>query len=73
MYLGEINKSHFANICFHWTGIFMRYTELCNSQNEKEMLEHIILQMEEESGLDRAAAIASMRFDFIQKVCGGRQ
>ena len=40
------------------------------SQNEKEMLEHIILQMEEESGLDRAAAIASMRFDFIGKVCG---
>ena len=39
------------------------------SQNEKEMLEHIILQMEEESGLDRAAAIASMRFDFIGKVC----
>lgn len=34
------------------------------------MLEHIILQMEEESGLDRAAAIASMRFDFIGKVCG---
>lgn len=37
MYLGEINKSHFANICFRWTGIFMRYTELCNSQNEKEI------------------------------------
>lgn len=39
------------------------------SQNEKEMLEHIILQMEEERGLDRAAAIADMRFSFIQKVC----
>ena len=39
------------------------------SQNEKEMLEHIILQMEEERGLDRAAAIADMRFSFIEKVC----
>jgi len=38
-------------------------------QNEKEMLEHIILQMEEERGLDRAAAIADMRFRFIEKVC----
>ncbi len=38
-------------------------------QNEKEMLEHIILQMETERGLDRAAAIADMRFDFIRKVC----
>ena len=39
------------------------------SQNEKEMLEHIICQMEEERGLDRAAAIADMRFAFIQKLC----
>ncbi|MDD3217784.1 MAG: ferrous iron transport protein B [Lachnospiraceae bacterium] len=39
-------------------------------QNEKEMLEHIICQMEAESGLDRAAAIADMRFSFIQDVCG---
>ena len=38
-------------------------------QNEKETLEHIICQMEKESGLDRAAAIADMRFSFIQKVC----
>ena len=38
-------------------------------QNEKEMLEHIILQMEEERGLDRAAAIADMRFSFIQNLC----
>ena len=36
------------------------------SQNEQEMLEHIICQMEEERGLDRAAAIADMRFAFIQ-------
>lgn len=39
------------------------------SQNEKEMIEHIICQMEEERGLDRAAAIADMRFSFIHKLC----
>ncbi|NCC44269.1 MAG: ferrous iron transport protein B [Clostridia bacterium] len=39
-------------------------------QNEKEMLEHIICQMEKESGLDRAAAIADMRFSFIKDICG---
>ncbi len=38
------------------------------SQNEKEMLEHIITQMEGERGLDRAAAIADMRFAFIKKL-----
>ena len=38
-------------------------------QNEKEMLEHIVLQMETERGLDRAAAIAEMRFEYIGKVC----
>ncbi len=38
-------------------------------QNEKETLEHIICQMEKERGLDRAAAIADMRFSFIQTVC----
>lgn len=38
------------------------------SDNEKEMLEHIICQMEEERGLDRAAAIADMRFSFIKKL-----
>lgn len=37
--------------------------------NEKETLEHIICQMEKERGLDRAAAIADMRFGFIEKVC----
>ena len=40
------------------------------SENEKEMLEHIITQMEEERGLDRAAAIADMRFAFIKKLVG---
>ncbi len=39
------------------------------SQNEKETLEHILLQMEEERGLDRAAAIADMRFSFIHDLC----
>jgi len=39
------------------------------SVNEREMIEHIILQMEDERGLDRAAAIADMRFAFIKKVC----
>jgi ferrous iron transport protein B len=38
-------------------------------QNEKETLEHIICQMENERGLDRAAAIADMRFTFIEKIC----
>ena len=38
-------------------------------QNEKETLEHIVKQMEKERGLGRAAAIAHMRFDFIEKVC----
>ena len=37
--------------------------------NEKEMLTHIVLQMEKERGMDHSAAIADMRFDFIQKVC----
>lgn len=39
------------------------------SENEKEMIEHIILQMENERGLDRAAAIADMRFTFIHDLC----
>ena len=38
-------------------------------ENEKEMLEHIIQQMEEERGLDRSAAIADMRFSFIHRIC----
>ena len=37
--------------------------------NEQEMLEHIIIQMERERGLDRSAAIADMRFAYINKVC----
>ncbi len=43
--------------------------QLALDQNEKELLEHITLQMETERGLDRSAAIADMRFRFIEKVC----
>lgn len=38
-------------------------------QNELETLEHLTLQMESESGMERAVAIADMRFDFIKRVC----
>ncbi len=41
---------------------------LALDQNEREMLGHIILQMETERGLDRSAAIADMRFSFIQEL-----
>ena len=39
------------------------------SQNERETIEHILVQMEEERGMDRAAAMAEMRYDFIEKLC----
>lgn len=42
---------------------------LALTRNEREMVEHIIVQMEQERGLDRSAAIADMRFSFIRKVC----
>lgn len=45
-------------------------TSLRLSGNEVEALEHIVLQMEEESALDREAAMADMRFSFIEKLCG---
>jgi ferrous iron transport protein B len=38
-------------------------------ENEKEMLERIVVQMEKDGGMDRSAAIADMRFDFIERVC----
>ncbi|MCI5577931.1 MAG: ferrous iron transport protein B [Oscillospiraceae bacterium] len=38
-------------------------------ENEKELIRHTVLQMERESGMDRSAAIADMRFDFIEYVC----
>ena len=44
-------------------------SQLNLDQNETEMLEHIVLQMEKERGLDRSAAIADMRFEYIGKVC----
>lgn len=48
----------------------MRVLERLNlDPNERETLEHIICQMEKERGLDRAAAIADMRFSFISKIC----
>ena len=48
----------------------MRVLERLNLDlNERETLEHIICQMEKERGLDRAAAIADMRFSFISKIC----
>ncbi|MBR7186973.1 MAG: ferrous iron transport protein B, partial [Clostridia bacterium] len=43
--------------------------QLALDPNEQEMLEHIVTQMETERGLDRAAAIADMRFRFIENVC----
>ena len=36
---------------------------------KKKLLEHIVLQMETERGVDRSAAIADMRFDFIERLC----
>ena len=39
------------------------------SNNEKETIEHIMLQMEEERGMDRAAAMADMRYSFIERLC----
>ena len=50
-------------------GDHMILEKLNLDQNEQEMLEHIIQQMEEERGMDRAAAIADMRFGFIESVC----
>ena len=43
--------------------------QLALDENEQEMLEHIVQQMETERGLDRSAAIADMRFDFIERLC----
>ena len=43
--------------------------KLALDKNELETLEHIVVQMENERGMDRAAALADMRFDFIERVC----
>ena len=47
--------------------IVFKHLEL--EQNEKEMIEHIILQMEDECGMDRSSAMADMRFEYIENVC----
>jgi ferrous iron transport protein B len=39
------------------------------NQNERELVEHAVLEMEHETGLDRNAAIADMRYTFIEKGC----
>ena len=43
--------------------------KLVLDENEKETIEHIVVQMEKERGLDRSAAIADMRYSFIEKIC----
>ena len=45
------------------------FDALALSQNEKELIEHTIIEMEYETGLDRNAALADMRYNFIEKVC----
>ncbi|WP_026670559.1 ferrous iron transport protein B [Butyrivibrio sp. AE3006] len=45
------------------------YKQLALDENELEMIEHTIVQMEKEGGMDRSAAIADMRYDFIERVC----
>ena len=47
------------------------YDLLQLSQNEKELIEHSIIEMEADTGLDRNAALADMRYNFIEKVCSG--
>lgn len=41
------------------------------SENEVELIEHTVIEMETERGLDRNAALADMRYNFIEKVCAG--
>lgn len=50
-------------------GDLLLLKQLKLDENEKEMLEHIVCQMETERGVDRSAAIADMRFDFIERLC----
>ncbi len=44
-------------------------SQLGLDDNERQLLDHIAVQMESESGMDRCAAMADMRFDFIERVC----
>ena len=46
------------------------YELLQLNQNEKELIEHSIIEMESDTGLDRNAALADMRYNFIEGVCG---
>ncbi|MDY3250233.1 MAG: ferrous iron transport protein B [Candidatus Choladocola sp.] len=48
-------------------GLILEQLQL--DRNELDMIEHIVVQMEKEGGMDRSAAIADMRFDFIEYVC----
>lgn len=43
---------------------------LALSDNELDLMEHSIVEMEQDSGMDRNAALAAMRYDFIEKICG---
>ena len=43
--------------------------QLALDEHEKDMLEHVVLQMEKERGMDRSAALADMRYAFIQRIC----
>lgn len=45
------------------------FNKLGLSQNERELIEHSVIEMEHDSGLDRNAALADMRYNFIEKVC----
>lgn len=45
------------------------FEKLDFDENEKELISHAVIQLEKESGMDRSAAIADMRFDFIERVC----
>ena len=42
---------------------------LALSANELDLMEHSIVEMEQDSGMDRNAALAAMRYDFIEKIC----
>ena len=43
---------------------------LALSDNELDLMEHSIVEMEQDSGMDRNAALAAMRYDFIERICG---
>ncbi len=60
--------SRFA-VCKAIEGDELILEQLKLDTNERETLEHIVVQMEKERGLDRQAAIADMRYTFIEKVC----